>query len=64
MHLGQVTRCDTLYAVNQLARAISNPSKAHLASAKHQFRYLAGTVDFAITYRQVDFKLDAFSDAN
>ena len=61
MYLGQVTRYD---AVNQLARAMSKPSKAHMAAAKHLLRYLAGTVDFAITYKQGGFKLTAFSDAN
>ena len=64
MYLGQVTRYDILYAVNQLARAMSKPSKAHMAAAKHLLRYLAGTVDFAITYKQGGFKLTAFSDAN
>ena len=40
-YLGQVTRYDILYAVNQLARAMSKPFKAHMAEAKHLFRYLA-----------------------
>ena len=47
-----------------LARAMSKPSKAHMAAAKHLLRYLAGTVDFAITYKHGGFKLTAFSDAN
>ena len=64
MYLGQVTRYEILYAVNQLARAMSKPSKAHMAAAKHLLRYLAGTVDFAITYKQGGFKLTAFSEAN
>ena len=64
MHLGQVPRYDNLYAINQLARAMSKPSKAHMAAAKHLLRYLAGTVDFAITYTQGGFKVTAFSDAN
>ena len=64
MYLGQVTRYGILYAVNQLARAMSKPSKGHMAVAKHLNRYLAGMVDFAITYKQDGFKLTAFSDAN
>ena len=64
MYLGQVTRYEILYAVNQLARAMSKPSKAHMAAAKNLLRYLAGTVDFAITYKQGGFKLIAFSGAN
>ena len=63
MYLGHVTCYDILYAVNQLARAMSKPSKAHMA-AKHLLRYLAGTVDFSITYKKRGFKLTAFSDAN
>ena len=35
MYLGQVTRYDILCAVNQLARAMSTPSKAHMAAVKH-----------------------------
>ena len=34
--------------VNQLARAMTKPSKAHMAAAKHLLRYLAGTIDFCI----------------
>ena len=65
MYLGQVTRYDIGYAVNQLARAMSKPSKAHMAVAKHPLRYPAGTTNFAITYKRGGFKLTAFSpDAN
>ena len=38
MYLGQLTRYDIGYAVNQLARAMSKPSKAHMAAAKHLLR--------------------------
>ena len=64
MYLGQVARYDILYALIQLARATSKPSKAHVAAAKHELRYLAGTVDFAITFKQCGFELSAFSGAN
>ena len=64
MCLGQVTRYTVGYDVNQLARAMSKPSKAHMAAAKHLLRYLAGTTNFAIIYKRGDFKLTAFSDAN
>ena len=64
MYLAQVTRYDIMYAVNQLSRAMSRPSKAHAAAAKHLLRYLAGTTDFFITYKQGGFKLKAFVDAN
>ena len=64
MYLGQVTRYDIRYAVNLLARAMSKPSKAHMVEAKHLPKYLAGTAKFAIDYKQEDFKLTAFPDAN
>ena len=63
-YLGQVTRYDISYAVKQLARAMSKPSKVHMGAAKHLLRYLAGTVDFSITYKQGGFRLNAYSDAN
>ena len=47
MYLRQVIRCDIGYTVNQLARAMSKLSKAHMAADKHQLRYLAGTKQFA-----------------
>ena len=54
IYLAQVTR----------SRAMTKPSKAHMAAAKHLLRYLAGTIDFCITYKKDDLKLTAFSDAN
>ena len=53
IYLAQVSRYDILYAVNRLARAMSKPSKAHMGAAKHVFRYLAGSVNFPITYKRV-----------
>ena len=64
MCLGQVTRYDIGYAVNQLARAMSKPSKELMAASKHLLRNLARTTNFAITYKRGGFKLTAFSDAN
>jgi len=64
MYLAQVTRYDIMYACRQLARALSKPSKVHMGAAKHLLRYLAGTKDFAITFKRIKFTLDAFSDAN
>ena len=64
MYLAQATRYDILYAVNQLARAMSKPAKAHMETAKHLLRYLAGSADLSIIYKQGGFRLVAFSDAN
>ena len=60
VYLGQVICHDILYAVNQLVRAMSKQSKAHVVAAKHLFRVLIGTVDFAITYKQRGFNLRHF----
>ena len=35
-----------------------------MGAAKHLLRYLAGSTDFSITYKQGGFRLTAFSDAN
>ena len=64
MYLGQATRYDIGHAVNQLAQAMSKPSKAYIAAVKHLLRDLAGTTNFAITSKQGGFKLIEFSDAN
>ena len=64
MYLVQVCRYDTLYTVNQLARAMSKPSKANMGAAKHLFRYLVESTGFLIAYKEGGFKLTAFSDSN
>ena len=38
MYLAQVCRYDIIYTVNQLARAMSKPSKANMGAAKHLLR--------------------------
>ena len=64
MYLAQVGRNDILYTFNQLARIMSRPSMAHMGTTKHLLRYLAGSTDSSITYKQGGFKLTALSDAN
>ena len=64
MFLAQVCRYDIHYVVNKLARVMSKPSKAHMGATKYLLRYLAGSTDFSITYRQKGFKLTAVSNAN
>ena len=63
-YLAQVCSYDTLYTVNQLARAMSKPSEAHMEAAKHLLRYLAGSTDFSIPHKRGGFKLTTFSDVN
>ena len=64
IYVAPVSRYDILYAVNQLARAMSKPSKAHMRVAKHVLRYWAGSVNFPITYKRGGFKLTTYTDAN
>ena len=64
MHLVQVTRYDILYGVNQIARSMSRLSIANTGAAKHVLRYLAGKINFDITYKKGFFTLIAFSDAS
>jgi len=45
-------RPDIMYAVNVLCRAMSNPSYRHMTAAKHLLRYLSGTKEAGITYKQ------------
>ena len=43
---------------------MSKPAKAHMGGVKHLLRYLVGSTDFSITYKQGGFRLTAVSDAN
>ena len=61
VYIAQVCRYDILYTVNQLARAMSKPSKAHMGVPKHLLRYLVGSIDFSITYKQGGFNSRPFS---
>ena len=64
MYLAQITSYGIMHSSGQLARAMSKPSKVHMGAAKHLLRYLAGTTNFTIVYKQGGFKLTAFSDSN
>ena len=64
MYLALICRYDILYTVNQLARAMAKPFKAHMGAAKYILRSLAGSTDLSIIYKQGGFKPTAFSDAN
>ena len=62
--LSQVTRYDISYAVNHLAKAMSKPPKVHMGADKHLLRYVAGMVDFRVTYKQGGLRLSVDSDAD
>lgn len=52
------------YAVRQLSRATYTPSKVHMGATKRLTWYLAGTLAFSITFKQVGFRLHVYWDAN
>ena len=63
MYLAQVTRYDIMYAINQLSKAMSKPSKAHMASAKRLLRLPSRDDGLCHHYKQGAFKLTSFVDA-
>lgn len=52
MYFGHVSGYDILFSINQLARALSKHSEAHMGAAKR-------STDFSFTYNQGGFKLTA-----
>jgi hypothetical protein len=51
-YLANPTRPDIAFAVNRLASYTANPSMKHYNKLKKILRYLAGTKEYAITYRK------------
>ena len=59
------TRPDICYAVNQLSQAIAKPTKIVWKVGKHVLRYLRGTTEYGLWYRQIEgVKLQAFTDVD
>jgi hypothetical protein len=59
------TQPDICFAVNQLSQFMVEPTRLHRVAAKHVLRYLRGTANYSLWYRQVDeVKLQGFIDAN
>ena len=53
------------YAVNQLSQAMVKPTKLFWKAGKHLLRYLRGTFEYGLWYRQIDeVKLHGFTDAD
>ena len=48
------TRPDIFYAVNQLSQAMVKPTKLFWKARKHVLRYLRGTSEYGLWYRQMD----------
>ena len=59
------TRPDICYVVNQLSQAMVKPTKLFLKAGKHVLRYLRGTSEYGLWYKQMDeVKLHGFMDAD
>ena len=64
-HLSNHTRPDITHAVNHLARFLQNPSSVHINSAKHIWKYIAGTIDKGLTFTKGEkLKLRVYSDSD
>jgi hypothetical protein len=59
------TRPNICYAVNQLSQVMVKPTKLFWKVGKHVLRYLRGTSEYGLWYRQTDgVKLHGFTDAD
>ena len=59
------TRPYIFYVVNQLSQAMVKPTKIFWKAGKHVLRYLRGTSEYGLWYRQTDeVKLHGFTDAD
>lgn len=67
MYLMIGTRPDLAYSVGFLSRSLENPSTEDIVRVKRVFRYIAGTVNYGITYRATSDKkgiLQCYSDSD
>ena len=58
------THLDIVFAVATMARFAANPSPAHWEAVKRVYRYLAGTCDLWLLYRETKQTLEGYSDAD
>eukprot|EP00253_Pinus_taeda_P032732 PITA_32732 len=59
------TRPDICFAVNTMSQFMCKPRKVHWVAAKHILRYLQGTVDYGLDYRQGDgVRLAGYTDSD
>ena len=59
------TRPDIFYAANQLIQAMVKHTKLFWKVRKHVLRYLRGTSEYGLWYREMDgVKLHGFTDAD
>jgi hypothetical protein len=59
------TRLNIFYAVNHLSQAMVKPTKLFWKEGKHVLRYLRGTYEYGLWYRQTDeVNLHGFTDVD
>ena len=58
------THPNIAFAVGTVARFTANPGIAHWEAVKWIYRYLAGTHDLWLTYRETRYVLEGYADAD
>eukprot|EP00253_Pinus_taeda_P010236 PITA_10236 len=59
------TRPNMCFAVNHLSQAMVNPAKLYWKATKHVLRYIRGTTQFSLCYKQTkEVMLQGFTDAD
>ena len=60
------TRPDLAFAISQVSQFSHNPGPQHFTAIKRIFRYIAGTLDYGITYggNHQDLTIAGYSDAS
>ena len=66
IHAMTSTRPDLCYIVTKLSQYMANPFDVHLVMAKHVLRYIKGTLDYSLIFKNDcdNLKLIGFSDAD
>ena len=64
LYLATCTRPDISKAMGALARHMANPSSEHWTAAKGVLRYLAGTLEQGINYKQRNIAVAGYCDAD
>ena len=64
LYIANKSRPDISYAVSRLSRYTHNPSEIHWTALKRVFRYLRGTLDYALLYKGFPSTVEGYSDAN
>ncbi len=64
MYASQGTQPDISFAVTKLSKFLQNPGMAHWKAAKHVFRYLKGTLDWKLSFGEVEKELAGWVDVD